>query len=64
MTKNQESFLRELDALLLKYSVKYVRTDGEGLVVFESGDSSMKIGCYDDGIFRGIVSAQKQFDAR
>ena len=64
MNKNQEKFLRELNALLLKYNIENVSANEQGEIVFESnGVSSLRFADWSDECFTKISTTQYSFDA-
>lgn len=64
MNKNQEEFLLELNALLLKYNVENVCANEQGEIVFESnGVSSLRFVDWSDECFTKISTTQYSFDA-
>ena len=64
MNKNQEKFLRELNALFLKYSIDNVCANEQGEIVFESnGMTSLRFADWSDECFTKISTTQYSYDA-
>ena len=64
MNKNQEKFLRELNALFLKYSIDNVCANEQGEIVFESnGVTSLRFVDWSDECFTKIATTQYSYDA-
>ena len=64
MNKNQEKFLRELNALLLKYSIDNVCANEQGEIVFESNYmTSLRFADWSDECFTKIATTQYSYDA-
>ena len=60
MTENQKEFLAELDALLKKHNVSLMHSD-DLYISFESNGDTLKIGNYENGVFKHIVNNQKSY---
>lgn len=64
MNKNQEKFLRELNALFMKYNIDNVCANEQGEIVFESnGVTSLRFADWSDECFTKIATTQYSFDA-
>ena len=64
MNKNQEKFLRELNALFLKYSIDNVCANEQGEIVFElNGMTSLRFADWSDECFTKISTTQYSYDA-
>ena len=64
MNKNQEKFLRELNALFLKYSIDNVCANEQGEIVFVSnGMTSLRFADWSDECFTKISTTQYSYDA-